>query len=73
MIMALDIDKWPIFSLLEVDFLCNIRYACVFGNSGNEAIIITKDDDVFAIGSNSSGCLGLGECWKYIYYLFTNI
>ncbi|KAK2182866.1 hypothetical protein NP493_331g00003 [Ridgeia piscesae] len=61
MIMALDIDKWPIFSLLEVDFLCNIRYACVFGNSGNEAIIITKDDDVFAIGSNSSGCLGLGD------------
>lgn len=58
---SLEICKWPIFSLLEPDFLSNIRYVCVFGNSGNEAMIVTKDDDVFAIGSNCSGCLGLGD------------
>ena len=59
--MSLDLDKWPIFSLLETDFLASIKQACVYGNSGNEAIIITKDDEVYALGSNCSGCLGLGE------------
>ena len=59
--MTLDTDKWPIFSLLEPDFLASIRTACVFGSSGNEAIIMTKDDDVYALGSNCSGCLGLGK------------
>ena len=60
--MALDTDKWPIFSLLDAEFLASIRTACVFGSSGNEAIIITRDDDVYALGSNCSGCLGLGMC-----------
>lgn len=60
-IMSLDLDKWPIFSLLETEFLETVKQACVFGNSGNEAIIITKDDEVFALGSNCSGCLGLGK------------
>ena len=59
--MTLDLDKWPIFSLLENELLSNIKQACIFGNSGNEAIIITKDDDVLALGSNCSGCLGLGK------------
>ena len=57
-IMTLDVDKWPIFSLLDVEFLATVRTACVFGSSGNEAIIITKEDDVYALGSNCSGCLG---------------
>ena len=60
-IMTLDVDKWPIFSLLDVEFLATVRTACVFGSSGNEAIIITKEDDVYALGSNCSGCLGLGK------------
>ncbi len=60
-IMSLDINKWPIFSLLDPEFLAYIKQACVFGSSGNEAILITKDDDVYALGSNCSGCLGLGE------------
>ena len=56
---SLDVDKWPIFSLLEPEFLRSIRLFCVFSN-GNEAILVTKDDDVYAMGTNSSGCLGLG-------------
>ena len=60
--MPLDLDKWPIFSLLTYDFQLSVRQACVFGSSGNEAIIITKDDDIFSLGSNCSGCLGLGQC-----------
>lgn len=28
---------------------------------GNEAIIVTKDDDVYALGFNGAGCLGVGD------------
>ena len=31
------------------------------GNLGNEALIVTRDDEVFALGSNGAGCLGLGD------------
>ena len=55
------IDKWLIFSLLKEPFVSNIRIACVFGCSGNEAIFVTKDDEVMSLGSNCSLCLGLGE------------
>ena len=30
-------------------------------NLGNEAIVVTKNDEVFAVGSNVAGCLGLGD------------
>ena len=60
-LMSLDLNKWPIFSLLEPQFLSDIKLACVFGSSGNEAILITKNDDVYALGSNCSGCLGSGN------------
>ena len=36
-----------------------IRLACVFGNLGNEALIVTRDGEVLALGSNGVGCLGL--------------
>jgi hypothetical protein len=80
-IIMSSIDKWLIFSLLKPSFFSSIRIACVFGCSGNEALIgmsrslrtissyhlialtliVTKDDEVFALGSNCSSCLGLGE------------
>lgn len=56
----LDVTKWPIFSLLDPNEAKKIAKICVFGSSGNEAIYITDSDDVYAIGSNCSGCLGLG-------------
>lgn len=28
---------------------------------GSEVIMVTVDDDVYAMGCNSSGCLGLGD------------
>ena len=62
-----DLSRWPIFSILPEDVVNSIRKICVFGSSGNEAIFITASDDVYAIGSNCSSCLGLGEllfhCW----------
>lgn len=57
----LDASKWPIFSILEQGDLEKIKKICVFGSSGNEAIYITNDDEVYAIGSNCSSCLGLGD------------
>ncbi|XP_072180243.1 RCC1 and BTB domain-containing protein 1-like [Diadema setosum] len=56
-----DVAKWPIFSLLEDELLSSIKLACVFGSAGNEAIFVTKDDDVYAIGNNHNACLGLGD------------
>ena len=58
--LPLNTDRWPVFSLLEPEFLAQVRQVCVFGSAGNEAILVTKDDDVFAMGSNCSSCLGLG-------------
>lgn len=31
------------------------------GNHGNEALLVTVDDEVYALGSNAHGCLGLGN------------
>ena len=37
------------------------NHVCLFeGNLGNEALIVTRDDEVFALGSNGAGCLGQG-------------
>ena len=55
-----DVAKWPIFSLLDEDILNSIKLACVFGSTGNEAIFVTTEDNVFAFGSNCNGCLGIG-------------
>ena len=63
--MSFDISRWPIFSLLDLELVTNITQAWVFGSSGNEAIFITKDDDVYSLGSNCSGCLGLSSYMNY--------
>lgn len=55
---AQKLSRWPIFSLLEPDFLASIKLACVFGGAGNEAIVVTVEDEVFSLGSNCSSCLG---------------
>lgn len=56
-----DLEKWLIFSNLDEAFVSTLRMVCVFGSSGNEALMVTQDDDVYAVGSNSNGCLGLGD------------
>ena len=42
----MDLKKWSIFAILEKEFLAQIRLACVFGNLGNEALMISHDDEV---------------------------
>ena len=56
----IDLHKWSIFSLLEPSFVASIKMACVFGNLGNEALVITEDDEVYGMGSNGASSLGLG-------------
>lgn len=55
------LSRWPVFSLLSQDFLQQVRLACVFGSAGNEAVVVCDDSEVYALGSNTSGCLGVGD------------
>ncbi|VDN50575.1 unnamed protein product [Dracunculus medinensis] len=55
-------------SILSDQILDNIRAnfilfqsAIIFGSSGNEAIFLTKDKELFAIGANNSSCLGTNQ------------
>ena len=57
----MDLSRWPLLSLLEPSFLSSVRLACVFGNLGNEALLVTEADEVWAVGSNGAGCLGTGD------------
>uniref|UniRef100_A0AAQ4RKY3 RCC1 and BTB domain containing protein 2 n=1 Tax=Gasterosteus aculeatus aculeatus TaxID=481459 RepID=A0AAQ4RKY3_GASAC len=57
----LEVGKWPVFALLPPEELRLIRQACVFGSAANEALYVTVNDEVFALGTNCSGCLGLGD------------
>ena len=62
MLKEMELGSWTIFSLLDKEFTAQIRLACVFGNLGNEALIVTRDDEVYALGSNGAGCLGQSQC-----------
>lgn len=62
-----ELDRWPIFSLLDEEFLASLRIACVFGSAGNEALVVTRDDDVYALGSNGSSCLGVGDAQSCLH------
>ena len=52
------LGRWPVFSLLDQNFIAKVKIACVFGGAGNEAIVVTEDDEVYSLGSNCSNCLG---------------
>lgn len=86
-----DLRSWPIFSLLEPEFVSQIHMVVVYGNSsssfplaylvwqrclslyfktgnlGNEALIMTKDKVMYALGNNIAGCLGIGDTHGTLY------
>ncbi|OAD52202.1 RCC1 and BTB domain-containing protein 1 [Eufriesea mexicana] len=62
-----NLKNWPIFSFLDSDFISNIHMVFVYGDLGNEALIVTKDKMVYALGSNTSGCLGIGDTNSTLY------
>ncbi|KAM6141107.1 LOW QUALITY PROTEIN: RCC1 and BTB domain-containing protein 1 [Pterocles gutturalis] len=59
--IMVDVGKWPIFTLLSPQEIASIQKACVFGSSANEAIYVTRNDEVFVFGLNCSNCLGTGD------------
>ncbi|OAD53000.1 RCC1 and BTB domain-containing protein 1 [Eufriesea mexicana] len=62
-----NLKNWPIFSFLDSDFISNIHMVFVYGDLGNEALIVTKDKMVYALGNNTSGCLGIGDTNSTLY------
>ena len=42
----MDLGPWTLFSLLDRTFLSSVRLACVFGNLGNEALLVSAEDEV---------------------------
>lgn len=60
-LVMVDVRKWPVFNLLSSQELKSIQQACVFGTTATEAVYVTKDNDVFALGVNCSNCLGIGD------------
>ena len=59
--------EWNSTKTFFLNILSQIRVACVYGNVGNEALMITKDDEVWAVGSNGAGCLGLGDMHSTLF------
>ncbi|XP_076674441.1 uncharacterized protein LOC143372273 [Andrena cerasifolii] len=53
--------NWPILSMLEPEFISNIDMVVVHGILGTEALIVTRDKMVYALGRNKDGGFGLGE------------
>jgi len=45
------LSKWTILSVQEPTFLDSVKLAYVF-DSGSQAFLVTKDDDVYTIGIN---------------------
>ncbi|XP_003383757.1 PREDICTED: RCC1 and BTB domain-containing protein 1-like [Amphimedon queenslandica] len=56
----MSLSKWHILSLSKAEFLDDIKWVTVFGPSGNEAILVTQSNELYAIGTNGNCCLGLG-------------
>jgi len=44
-----------------------VRIACIFGNLGNEALLVTNEDKVYGLGSNGAGCLGYGDMHSTLF------
>ena len=58
----MSLSQWPIFSLLDPAFFQQIKLASVYGSTGNEALLVTREDEVYSLGCNVNGCLGVGDC-----------
>ncbi|XP_018392810.1 PREDICTED: RCC1 and BTB domain-containing protein 1-like [Cyphomyrmex costatus] len=63
-----DLRSWPIVSALNPEFIPEIYMVLVFGKLGHEALIVTKDKMMYALGNNKNGCLGTGNtrCYKTV-------
>ena len=53
--------KFNVLSEIKPKIAINIKLFYIFGETGNEVIIVTNDDKVLSFGSNKIGSLGLGH------------
>uniref|UniRef100_A0A1I7XCX1 BTB domain-containing protein n=1 Tax=Heterorhabditis bacteriophora TaxID=37862 RepID=A0A1I7XCX1_HETBA len=49
-----DIRRWTLLSLLGPEFIDNLQSSAVFGSSGSEALLITKDDHIYGAPKHGS-------------------
>ena len=61
MLSSSELKNWPIFTILEPQFISKVCMVIVHDYSGNKALLITNDNMVYAIGTNTNGCLGTGD------------
>ena len=55
------LSSWPILSFIPSSIAIKVKKAFVFGGAGNEALLILTNGDVYALGFNGNGCLGVGD------------
>ena len=53
--------SWPILSFLPPDIADQVVQAFVFGGTGNEALVTLQSGDIYSLGFNGNGCLGIGS------------
>ncbi|XP_076547621.1 RCC1 and BTB domain-containing protein 1-like isoform X2 [Osmia lignaria lignaria] len=58
-----DLKHWQIFNTLEPKFMSNIHIAVVYDYSGNKALLVTNNNMVYEIGTNTNGSLGAGDTY----------
>ena len=56
-----NITNWSVLHKLKPQVVNKIKFCSIFGDSGNEVLLVTDDDRVLAFGANRYGCLGLGH------------
>lgn len=59
--LAVIFGQYFIVLCANITYLGCLSFHFFLGNLGSEVIMVTLDDDVYAMGCNSSGCLGLGD------------
>lgn len=58
----------PFFFHSQIDDVCvTHKFFFTTGNLGNEALIVTKNKKVYALGNNIAGCLGTGCAHSTLY------
>ncbi|XP_039252770.1 RCC1 and BTB domain-containing protein 1-like isoform X2 [Styela clava] len=56
-----DLTLWPVLNLVEPELRSKVKLVYIFSQAAAEVIFTTTDDKVYGMGTNTSGCLGVGD------------
>lgn len=56
-----ELSLWPFMNLVEPELRSKVKLVHVFSQSASEMIFTTNEDEVYSMGTNTSGCLGVGD------------